>query len=127
MRRVYSSLSLFFFNDTATTEIYTLSLHDALPISRDQVVDLVLRRLQLVRRLPLHDLGGSDERRPLPGKHEEHALVSDRLQQQSRFGHAMLQQEMAAAHERENVAGPDVVLGQQLVHPWPRGIDDEVE
>src|SRR5690349_24924166 len=29
------SLSLcFFFNDTATTEIYTLSLHDALPISR---------------------------------------------------------------------------------------------
>src|SRR3712207_6975966 len=27
-------LSSFFFNDTATTEIYTLSLHDALPISR---------------------------------------------------------------------------------------------
>src|SRR2546426_1819398 len=27
------SLLLFFFNDTATTEIYTLSLHDALPIS----------------------------------------------------------------------------------------------
>src|SRR2546422_3997473 len=26
-------LVLFFFNDTATTEIYTLSLHDALPIS----------------------------------------------------------------------------------------------
>src|SRR3712207_4239329 len=28
-------LCLFFFNDTATTEIYTLSLHDALPISWD--------------------------------------------------------------------------------------------
>src|SRR5258706_14859713 len=27
------TLFLFFFNDTATTEIYTLSLHDALPIS----------------------------------------------------------------------------------------------
>src|SRR5690349_24851563 len=26
-------IPLFFFNDTATTEIYTLSLHDALPIS----------------------------------------------------------------------------------------------
>src|SRR5438876_10255915 len=26
----------FFFNDTATTEIYTLSLHDALPISQAQ-------------------------------------------------------------------------------------------
>src|SRR3712207_9050595 len=31
---IESVLSLyFFFNDTATTEIYTLSLHDALPIS----------------------------------------------------------------------------------------------
>src|SRR5688572_32747336 len=30
---LYSSLFIvFFFNDTATTEIYTLSLHDALPI-----------------------------------------------------------------------------------------------
>src|ERR1041385_6510589 len=28
-------LFFFFFNDTATTEIYTLSLHDALPISGD--------------------------------------------------------------------------------------------
>src|SRR3712207_7160599 len=28
------SSSFFFFNDTATTEIYTLSLHDALPICR---------------------------------------------------------------------------------------------
>src|SRR2546430_8483134 len=27
-------LFFFFFNDTATTEIYTLSLHDALPISK---------------------------------------------------------------------------------------------
>src|SRR3989442_3009829 len=31
---VSAPLFLFFFNDTATTEIYTLSLHDALPISR---------------------------------------------------------------------------------------------
>src|SRR3712207_7677853 len=29
----FQLLFLFFFNDTATTEIYTLSLHDALPIS----------------------------------------------------------------------------------------------
>src|SRR3712207_9435669 len=28
----YRSCCIFFFNDTATTEIYTLSLHDALPI-----------------------------------------------------------------------------------------------
>src|SRR2546422_5211282 len=31
---------VFFFNDTATTEIYTLSLHDALPISEQQLFDL---------------------------------------------------------------------------------------
>src|SRR2546426_10055524 len=30
---VSSTILFFFFNDTATTEIYTLSLHDALPIS----------------------------------------------------------------------------------------------
>src|SRR2546422_1773095 len=36
----------FFFNDTATTEIYTLSLHDALPISLDRV----LGRLQVLVR-----------------------------------------------------------------------------
>ena len=30
-------LFLFFFNDTATTEIYTLSLHDALPICQSKL------------------------------------------------------------------------------------------
>src|SRR5438874_13835289 len=40
-----STYSLFFFNDTATTEIYTLSLHDALPIYRlrDRCDQLVWR------------------------------------------------------------------------------------
>src|SRR5258708_38549619 len=42
--------SVFFFNDTATTEIYTLSLHDALPIYflgflvRDLGLELLLER-----------------------------------------------------------------------------------
>src|SRR5258708_36005922 len=42
-------LNFFFFNDTATTEIYTLSLHDALPIfgSLLRGLRLVLRRLAL--------------------------------------------------------------------------------
>src|SRR5256885_6357252 len=31
--------SFFFFNDTATTEIYTLSLHDALPIYAARVIE----------------------------------------------------------------------------------------
>src|SRR5215467_15068053 len=33
MSLLIAFISYFFFNDTATTEIYTLSLHDALPIS----------------------------------------------------------------------------------------------
>ena len=32
--------SIFFFNDTATTEIYTLSLHDALPISISNALNI---------------------------------------------------------------------------------------
>src|SRR3712207_8937309 len=41
----------FFFNDTATTEIYTLSLHDALPISQllHERADLVPRGVQVAR------------------------------------------------------------------------------
>src|SRR2546422_4886154 len=39
--------SFFFFNDTATTEIYTLSLHDALPIYLQVLsVDLDLLRMR---------------------------------------------------------------------------------
>src|SRR5256885_17154408 len=49
----HSHLSLisffFFFNDTATTEIYTLSLHDALPISYDSRAEAVGART-LARR-----------------------------------------------------------------------------
>src|SRR2546429_3290974 len=37
----------FFFNDTATTEIYTLSLHDALPICRTEPHGLALAHKEL--------------------------------------------------------------------------------
>src|SRR2546429_4279717 len=38
----------FFFNDTATTEIYTLSLHDALPICTMRKLSLNLMRLRFM-------------------------------------------------------------------------------
>src|SRR3989337_3786170 len=47
--RYGASFLLFFFNDTATTEIYTLSLHDALPIFR------------LNDGRPLHYVAGPEE------------------------------------------------------------------
>src|SRR5258708_21801285 len=66
IRRAPCSL-LFFFNDTATTEIYTLSLHDALPIS--------CRLLQ--RRYRYVNAGGSLQAQPrrtaaLTYRSEEH-------------------------------------------------------
>src|SRR5687768_17976220 len=46
----FSPLFFFFFNDTATTEIYTLSLHDALPISAHgrQLLHVVIPRRRLL-------------------------------------------------------------------------------
>src|SRR5258708_13972780 len=46
VRTLLCSFVLFFFNDTATTEIYTLSLHDALPISigRNRLSSWILGR-----------------------------------------------------------------------------------
>src|SRR5215203_3228157 len=55
--------SLFFFNDTATTEIYTLSLHDALPIAAE-------------RPLVALDAGEHEPRRRLDGAdHSERVVV----------------------------------------------------
>src|SRR5689334_24481130 len=64
-----SSRLFFFFNDTATTEIYTLSLHDALPIcpiglDHDRVlagVHPVLGRLRVVEDLELGRRDRSEE------------------------------------------------------------------
>src|ERR1035437_10872930 len=50
------ALNLFFFNDTATTEIYTLSLHDALPICQhDPGRDRVFGAIGRVRPAVLAD------------------------------------------------------------------------
>src|SRR5688572_31970686 len=49
---------VFFFNSPATTEIYTLSLHDALPISAHAAAGAVGAGLEaLLRALAAHDIG----------------------------------------------------------------------
>src|SRR5688572_32448596 len=75
----------FFFNDTATTEIYTLSLHDALPISfvelgrARRMADARIHRLhkhpRWTKRVPLREPGDSGRARS-----EEH---TSELQSQS--------------------------------------------
>src|SRR3712207_6989460 len=64
----------FFFNDTATTEIYTLSLHDALPIYRRRVAAVDQRDLQRVRPGVHADVVASRRRRPrwTDDRSEEH-------------------------------------------------------
>src|SRR3712207_7213631 len=59
----------FFFNDTATTEIYTLSLHDALPIcaaragqAQGRALDQEAVGVEAVQR------GERGDRRPRPGR-----------------------------------------------------------
>src|SRR2546426_5859190 len=61
---------LFFFNDTATTEIYTLSLHDALPIlfgpgrrERDDVVEAGVIDARHAARLPDEDVHEARDRK----------------------------------------------------------------
>src|SRR2546426_7372292 len=51
---------LFFFNDTATTEIYTLSLHDALPISQSPILSATasLPAISQAQCLDEHQEGG---------------------------------------------------------------------
>src|SRR6266480_4900810 len=58
----------FFFNDTATTEIYTLSLHDALPISRVELADL----LAVDGAVGLHEHGRRQRRHAISARSEEH-------------------------------------------------------
>src|SRR5687768_17859479 len=62
----------FFFNDTATTEIYTLSLHDALPISAIYAgiagIELMLETGVEETRAHVQDLN----HRLLEGRSEEH-------------------------------------------------------
>src|SRR5688572_33029561 len=51
----------FFFNDTATTEIYTLSLHDALPISLAGLTDDQAAKVQHLSKRVYRALDRSEE------------------------------------------------------------------
>src|SRR2546430_12589404 len=87
---LYCSI-IFFFNDTATTEIYTLSLHDALPICWH----LAQRRRDCARRrrswLPVLDAR--------PPRSEEH---TSELQSQSNLVCRLLLEKKKQHHHRGN-------------------------
>src|SRR5439155_26177043 len=107
------SSHFFFFNDTATTEIYTLSLHDALPISADHD----RRRVSLFRHAApeIHHRGYAGAH-PIHAKHGDGRVDGGRSEEhtselQSR-GHLVCRlllekkketaQEITRVHEAEN-------------------------
>src|SRR5690606_40730906 len=85
---------LFLFSAPATTQIYTLSLHDALPISVAQVADLLGHAVQVVARIGVllqfivepqldvqvfgrvHELGRRDEDRKSTRLNSSHVKIS---------------------------------------------------
>src|SRR2546427_8418884 len=102
-------LIFFFFNDTATTEIYTLSLHDALPISDahfeqaghgrgTDFVDLFQLGNALGQRLAQVGVLGMDTEAP---RSEEH---TSELQSQSNLVCRLLLEKKKIVTARESMA-----------------------
>src|SRR5438046_4878353 len=86
---------LFFFNDTAPTEIYTLSLHDALPISLISSMSLGGRRLALFS-VP----GSEGPRNKRKGRSEEH---TSELQSLTNLVCRLLLEKKKKNNEKEDV------------------------
>src|SRR5215467_13245954 len=98
-------LFFFFFNDTATTEIYTLSLHDALPIPGPwyAVGD------GQVWRLPLADVPPLDPEQPGPGPALYPGLVTIGA---DAAGQVLV--DLEAARGVIAVTGPDELVAEAL-------------
>src|SRR5256885_14965888 len=79
LRERHANFFFFFFNDTATTEIYTLSLHDALPISqhpgRSRRTDLS-PALHARRRLLHHGIARRQPDRKSTRLNSSHLVIS---------------------------------------------------
>src|SRR2546430_10421534 len=69
-------MKFFFFNDTATTEIYTLSLHDALPISRAGHLLIPLGRECVVPAAPEYHGGIRPRDRKSTRLNSSHSQIS---------------------------------------------------
>src|ERR1051325_11289570 len=100
----FHCINLFFFNDTATTEIYTLSLHDALPIYRAHL-----------RRRGQRDPARADrDDRPRPAQgaamsfHDDLMALSDKL---------------VAQGESERWPCPDPV-NAAMIRNWTQALGD---
>src|SRR2546430_6544239 len=92
-----SFLFFFFFNDTATTEIYTLSLHDALPIFQAHLLVLLGRLVApgqvdqvLDQPRELLDLGDDVPEQPLALHRREVGRTLDRKSTRLNSSHSQI-------------------------------------
>src|SRR2546430_7468930 len=94
---------IFFFNDTATTEIYTLSLHDALPIYKGPVGDRAQEAIRGIRRVAVRVaiVRGArvDGVRDLVGKIERSEEHTSELQSQSNIVCRLLLEKKKKKHK----------------------------
>src|SRR3712207_7457223 len=102
----------FFFNDTATTEIYTLSLHDALPIFLPTVRLLGLDAAYWVR--PSSERAHLRWVRPEP----EERLLEDRKSTRLNSSHANISYAVFCLKKNKNDKTEPVTLDVQLVEPF---------
>src|SRR2546430_7129637 len=72
----FTANTFFFFNDTATTEIYTLSLHDALPICADQIANAMTHERIRYAVAPSEASGLADSDRKSTRLNSSHSQIS---------------------------------------------------
>src|SRR2546428_4552030 len=104
----------FFFNDTATTEIYTLSLHDALPISRH------LRVLRLARLR-----GDREGHRPGGSRSEEH--TSELQSRSDLVCRLLLEKKKISRTFSQPTSHTHSPTWSNSIRPLPPGIDTSLD
>src|SRR5258708_27750332 len=105
--------TIFFFNDTATTEIYTLSLHDALPISA--TVEIPFTTLNFTKSMNV--VWGLNFKRFIRRKNEEDLKFRDRKSTRLNSSHQIISYAVFCLKKKTKVVWiGDVEAVTSLVH-----------
>src|SRR3712207_8911672 len=111
---MYTFILFFFFNDTATTEIYTLSLHDALPISSFSVKvrprarkrvekDLTSEVVWATRPISVHSLAS------MPSSSRNSRRAADRKSTRLNSSHANISYAVFCLKKKKNNTIPHIL------------------
>src|SRR3712207_7834747 len=103
---------VFFFNDTATTEIYTLSLHDALPISIARVLPV-----HVVFAGPARAAGASSDARRAGHRERAARVGPDRKSTRLNSSHANISYAVFCLKKKKNTLTDISVFLDFLVIP----------